>query len=105
MVSKEEFDDYYGKVFDELDTNKDGELDAKEWVGVKGQQEISISTGGYATQLRTMKMMKAMDANGDHKVSKDEFIGFHQKIFGAMDKKGDGMITAQEWAGKILSGK
>jgi Ca2+-binding EF-hand superfamily protein len=105
MVSKEEFDDYYGKVFDELDTNHDGTLDAKEWVGVAGDNKIDIATGGYSRELHSMKMMKAMDTDGDHKVTRDEFIGFHDTLFAAMDKKGDGMITAQEWAGKILSGK
>jgi Ca2+-binding EF-hand superfamily protein len=102
IVSQEEFSNYYGKLFDMLDTNKDGVIDAKEWVGVKGHQEVSLATGGYATQLRTMKMMGMMDTVGDHKITKDEFVDFHQKIFAAMDKKGDGMITAQEWAGKLL---
>jgi len=105
MVSKEEFDDYYGKVFDELDTNHDGFLDAKEWVGVAGDNKISIATGGYSRELRTMKMMNAMDTDGDHTVTKDEFFGFHDTLFAAMDKKGDGQITAHEWAGKILSCK
>jgi Ca2+-binding EF-hand superfamily protein len=102
MVSQEEFSNYYGELFDMLDTNKDGVIDAKEWVGVKGHQEVSLATGGYAIQLRTMKMMGMMDTAGDHKITKDEFVDFHQKIFAVMDKKGDGMITAQEWAGKLL---
>jgi hypothetical protein len=38
-------------------------------------------------------------------VTKEEFLNFHTATFKNMDKKGDGMITAQEWAGKILSGK
>ncbi len=105
MVTKEEFDDYYGKVFDELDTDHDGSVDAKEWVGTTGNNKIEIATGGYSRELRTMKMMKAMDTDGNHKVSRDEFIGFHQQLFAAMDKKGDGQITAQEWAGKVLGGK
>jgi Ca2+-binding EF-hand superfamily protein len=105
MVSQDEFTTYYGEIFDMLDTNKDGALDAKEWVGVKGKQEISIATGGYATQLRTMKMMGRLDTDGDHNVTKEEFLNFHTATFKNMDKKGEGMITAQEWAGKILSGK
>jgi Ca2+-binding EF-hand superfamily protein len=49
-----------------------------------------------------MKMMKAMDGDGDHKVTKDEFVGFHQQLFAKMDKKGDGQITANEWLGKHI---
>jgi hypothetical protein len=100
MVSTAEFMDYNGTLFVMLDVNKDGSLDATEWVGTKGKQEISIATGGYATQLRTMKMMGAMDTNGDHKVSKDEFIAFQETIYAQMDKKGDGMVDAQNWLRK-----
>jgi Ca2+-binding EF-hand superfamily protein len=104
MVTKEEFDDYYGKIFDGLDTDHDGSIDAKEWAGPSKASKLDLTTGGYSRELRSMKMMKMMDADGDHKVTKDEFIGYHQKLFAAMDKKGDGQITAQEWAGKTLGG-
>lgn len=97
MVSKAESMDYYGSLFDMLDSDKNGSVDAKEWVGTKGKQGISIATGGYATQLRTMKMMGMMDTDGDHKVSRDEFIKFQESTFSAMDTKGDGMITAESW--------
>jgi Ca2+-binding EF-hand superfamily protein len=88
MVSKDEFMDYYGKIFDELDSDKDGSIDAKEWVGTKGDNKISIATGGFSSQLRTMKMMKAMDADGDHKITKDEFLKYHEAIFMSMSKGG-----------------
>jgi hypothetical protein len=88
MVSKTEFMDYYGSIFDALDTDKDGSIDAKEWVGTKGDNKISIATGGFSTQLRTMKMMGAMDADGDHKVTKEEFLKYHEGIFMAMSKSG-----------------
>jgi len=97
MVTSAEFDDYYGSIFDTLDTDKDGSIDAKEWVGVKGQTKIDIATGGYSRELRTMKMMGLMDADGDHKVTKDEFINHHKAIFTAMDKNGDGQLNPQEW--------
>jgi len=100
MVSAAEFKDYNGTLFVMLDANKDGFLDATEWVGTNGKKEISIATGGYATQLRSMKMMGAMDTNGDHKVSKDEFITFQETIYAQMDKKGDGMVDAQNWLAK-----
>lgn len=100
MVSKAEATEYYGALFDTLDTNHDGAIDAKEWVGTKGKQDISIATGGYSTQLRTMKMMGAMDTDGDHKVTKEEFITFQESTFSAMDSKGDGMVDAQNWLRK-----
>lgn len=97
MVSAEEFTQYYGELFDSLDTDHDGTIDAKEWVGTKGDNKISIATGGYSRELRTMKMMGMMDTDGDHKVSKDEFIKFHETIFKAMDTKGKGMVDPQDW--------
>ena len=100
MVSKTEAMDYYGSLFDALDTDKDGSIDAKEWVGTKGSNKLDIATGGYSAQLRTLKMMAAMDTNSDHKVTKDEFIKFQESTFAAMDKKGDGMVDAQNWLRK-----
>lgn len=102
MVTSAEFDDYYGKLFDELDTDKDGSVDTKEWVGVNGKTKLDLATGGYSRELRTMKMMGMMDTAGDHKITKEEFINYHKKIFTAMDKAGDGQITAQEWLGKHI---
>jgi Ca2+-binding EF-hand superfamily protein len=100
MVSSEEFTKYYETIFDELDKDHDGSLDAKEWVGVKGEQKVSLATGGYSRELRTMKMMKAMDTDGDHLVTKDEFVKYHQAIFEAMDKKGNKQVNPQEWLAK-----
>jgi hypothetical protein len=88
MVSNTEFMDYYSSIFDALDTDKDGSVDAKEWVGTKGDNKLSIATGGYSSQLRTLKTMKAMDSDGDHKVTKDEFLKFHEAIFKTMSKGG-----------------
>lgn len=101
MVSTEEFNNYYSSLFDALDANHDGVIDAKEWVGTKGNNTISIATGGYSRELRTMPMMKAMDTDGDHKVTKDEFIKFHETIFKQMDTKGQGMVDAQSWLRKL----
>ena len=102
MVTKAEYDDYYGKIFDELDTNHDGVVDATEWAGPTKTSKLDLTTGGYSRELRSMKMMGKMDTDGDHKVTKDEFLAFHNEVFAAMDKKGDGQITANEWLGKHL---
>lgn len=100
MVTLVEFDDFNNNVFIELDKNKDGTLDATEWVGTKSKQDISLATGGYSRELRTMKMMEMVDANGDHNVSKDEFLAYQRTIFTVMDTKGDKQIDPQEWLAK-----
>ena len=106
MVTLEEFNSFNSSVFDELDTNHDGSLDASEWVGKTiGKQQISVATGGYSRELRKMKMMELMDADGDHKVTKEEFLAHQQKIFNTMDKSGDQQLSAQEWASRTLGGK
>ncbi len=97
MVSNTEFSTYYGRLFEELDKNRDGAIDTKEWVGTKGDNKVSIATGGYSRQLRTMEMMKTMDTDKDHKVTRDEFIKFHETVFTAMDTQGKGMIDAESW--------
>ena len=102
MVTKEEYDEYYGKIFDELDTDHDGSVEANEWTGPSKNSKLDLTTGGYSRELRSMKMMAKMDTDGDHKVTKDEFLAFHDKVFATMDKKGDGQITADEWIGKHI---
>ena len=102
MVSKEEYDAYYAKIFDELDANHDGVVDATEWAGPTKASKLDLTTGGYSRELRSMKMMAKIDTKGDHKITKEEFLAFHDAVFAAMDKKGDGQITANEWLGKHL---
>ena len=104
MVSKAEADSFYGSLFDALDTDKDGTVDVKEWVGTKGDQTISLATGGFSRELRSMKMMKALDADGDHTVSKEEFLKLNESLFTA-DKSGDGQLDPQEWLAKQTGNK
>jgi len=105
MVTKVEFDDYYGKVFDELDANHDGVLDADEWTGKSGNKSATLGSGGYATQLRKLPVMDAMDANHDHKITREEFISYQDTLFVAMDTKGTGQIDPQEWLAKATGNK
>lgn len=65
--------------------------------------DVMFSTGGYARGgqgLRTMKVMKAMDKDGDKMVSKAEFMKMHEAMFEKMDKNKDGMISTDEWLDK-----
>jgi EF hand len=56
---------------------------------------VSFATGGYASGLRSEKLMHKMDANGDGMVSKDEWIAYQDKVFAMLDKKKTGMLDAK----------
>ena len=105
MVTAAEADSYYNSVFDTLNKDKDDSLDAKEWAGPSKNSKLDLTTGGYARELRSMKMMKVMDADGNHEVTRDEFLTHHKNVFGMQDKSADGQIDAQEWVAKIVGGK
>ncbi len=62
--------------------------------------DVMLDTGGDSRELRKIKMMDAMDADGDHKVTKHEFIGFHKTVFKSLDKSGDQQLDPQEWLAK-----
>ena len=105
MVTAAEADSYYNSVFDTLNKDKDDSLDAKEWAGPSKNSKLDLTTGGYARELRSMKMMKVMDADGNHEVTREEFLTHHKNVFGIQDKSGDQQIDAQEWVAKIVGGK
>ncbi len=103
MVTAAEADTYYNSVFDALNKDSDDSLDTNEWVGTVGNTKIDIATGGYSRELRSMKMMKTMDSDGNHKVTREEFLNFHRAVFARKDTTGDQQISAQEWAAKLLN--
>ena len=105
MVTAAEADSYYNSVFDALNKDGDDSLDAKKWTGPSKNSKLDLTTGGYARELRSMKMMKVMDADGNHEVTREEFLTHHKNVFGMQDKSGDQQIDAQEWVAKIVGGK
>ena len=105
MVTAAEADTYYNSVFDALNKDSDDSLDAKEWAGPTKHSKLDLATGGYSRELRSMKMMGKMDADGDHKVTREEFLTFHKDVFAKLDASGDQELTATEWSMKGLLGK
>jgi hypothetical protein len=55
----------------------------------------SFATGGYASGLRSEKLMHKMDTNGDGMVSKDEWIAYQEKVFAMLDKNKSGKLDAK----------
>lgn len=105
MVTTAEADTYYNSLFDALNKDADDSLDAKEWVGAGSNNKLDLATGGYVRELRSMKMMRLMDTDNDHKVTRAEFLAYNKNVFAMQDKSADGQIDAQEWVAKIVGGK
>lgn len=101
MVTKEEFNKYYNELFDTINKDKDDSLDTKEWVGTAKVKMTSLGTGGYISELSSMKMMEAMDSDSNSQVSRQEFLSFHEVLFNRMDVKGEGEVDAQNWLRKL----
>ena len=105
MVTVAEADSYYNSVFDALNKDGDDTLEAKEWAGPTKNSKLDLTTGGYSRELRSMKMMRLMDADGDHKVTRDEFLNHHRAVFAKLDTSSDQQLDATEWAMKGLLSK
>jgi hypothetical protein len=67
------------EMFDRIDANKDGAINASEMAG---------SPGG--------RMLSRADADGNGLITKAEMEGGADAMFKAMDKNGDGVVTADE---------
>lgn len=105
MVTMAEADSYYNSVFDALNKDQDDTLDSKEWAGPSKASKLDLATGGYSRELRAMAMMKMMDADKNHEVSRTEFLDHHRAVFVKMDTSTDQQIDAQEWVAKVFAGK
>ena len=67
-----------------------------------GQMDIQKlwEGSGYAHAgkgMRTMKMMHAMDKDKDGKVTKEEFMAYHEMIWEKMDKGHKGYMMEEDW--------
>lgn len=105
MVTLAESDAYYNSIFDALNKDNDDSLDAKEWAGTNSKTKIDLATGGYTRELRSMKMMKLIDTDANHLVTREEFLDHHRAIFNKLDMSADQQIDAQEWVAKVFGGK
>ena len=105
MVTATEADSYYNSIFDALNKDSDDTLEAKEWTGPKKNSKLDLATGGYSRELRSMKMMRLMDTDGDKKVTRDEFLNHHRAVFSKLDTSSDQELDATEWAMKGLLSK
>jgi len=91
MVSKDEWMSFQERTFDALDKDKSGSIDEAEFTATSDER-FSFATAAYARGLMTKEMFMKIDANGDGKISREEFLTYHRKIFDMLDKQKKGMI-------------
>lgn len=84
-VSRDEWIAYQERLFVALDKDKDGFLETTEFFGAPSDTVIPYTTASFSHGLMTQQMFGKIDANGDGKLSKDEFVSYQTKIFDMMD--------------------
>jgi len=91
MVSKDEWTSFQERTFAALDKDKSGYIEEAEFTATS-DEKFAFATAAYARGLMTKEMFMKIDANGDGKISREEFLAYHRKIFDMMDKQKKGMV-------------
>ncbi len=91
MVSKDEWMSFQERMFDALDRDKSGALDEAEFAG-PFNENLAFATAAYARGLMTKSMFMKIDTSGDGKISREEFLAYHRKVFDMLDKQKKGMV-------------
>ncbi|HEX3888746.1 MAG TPA: signal transduction protein [Phenylobacterium sp.] len=92
VVTRAEFADAGARLFARLDRDGDGYLTSADRSGRMGRRR-NASGSGAAEGLTA-----AMDADGDGRISRDEFDRGFGRLFDRADANHDGVVDAQEMA-------
>lgn len=111
------------KRFDAMDTNHDGQLSKQEFIAAHqamheghgmegppmagpGRMGPGMMGHGMHPGMGGMGPMGAMaDTNGDHAISRDEFVAAALKRFDAADANHDGKLTPEERKAAFRAGR
>ena len=91
MLSKDEWMSFQERTFDALDKDKSGYIDTAEFTATS-DETFAFATAAYARGLMTKEMFMKIDANGDGRISREEFLTYHRRIFDMLDKQKKGMV-------------
>jgi Ca2+-binding EF-hand superfamily protein len=83
------------EMFDRRDANGDGVLTESEFTAEAGGKQL-VADQRQKLDARRAKRFAAMDKDGDGKVSAQEFFAAAQQRFTAADANGDGRVTKEE---------
>jgi len=94
-ISRDEFPSQFPKdAFDRLDTNHDGFIDETEWNAMRTR----FGGAGGGGPRTGESLLKLLDANGDGKISRDEFANI-LTLFDVLDKDHNGELSQEELNG------
>jgi Ca2+-binding EF-hand superfamily protein len=94
-LSREEMPPQFSaQAFDRVDTNHDGFIDEEEWSAMRSRFGGGMGGGPRAGE----NLAKLLDANGDGKVSRDEFAKI-LSLFDTLDKDHNGELSQEELNG------
>ena len=82
----------FDRILKRGDDNRNGKLEADEYKSVL----VELRDFNEQAKKKAVERFKAMDKDGDGKVSRDEFTGPKPR-FDVLDRDGDGLLTQQEF--------
>jgi len=88
-VSKDEFLQFMGQMFDRFDVNRSNQLEPTELRGV-------AFGAGKRTVAEARRLLRAVDKDMNGKVSRDEFLQFMGRTFDRLDTNRNGQLEANE---------
>jgi Ca2+-binding EF-hand superfamily protein len=92
-ITKEEALEARRTMFDRIDRNADGQIDATEREALRARIAATANVASSAVVLRAQRM----DEDGDGLVTLDEFMA-ETPMFDRIDQNGDGVASADEIA-------
>jgi Ca2+-binding EF-hand superfamily protein len=92
-ISRSEFMAARDRAFTRLDRDGDGYLTSAD-----APRGLRARGGGQGGQGGQGALMRAMDADGDGRISREEFVNGSLRVFDRTDANHDGVVDAQELA-------
>ena len=97
VLTREQYDAQRGKVFAATDTNKDGKLDRDEYVNEFDARLAQRIDDRRQAQLKQGRVrFKAIDADENGGISRDEYFAMSARMFDRADTNEDGAIAQDD---------